>query len=69
MARRFAQKRQIFDEPDEKNEDATSDRDHEGENKTVDRRIYPAEGYICREKFYRQELYQPAVFFFQGNRS
>ncbi len=36
MARRFAQKKQLFDEPDEKSDDATSVRDHEGENKKVE---------------------------------
>ncbi len=35
MARRFAQKKQLFDEPEEKHDDATSDRDNEGENETM----------------------------------
>ncbi len=39
--------KQRFDEPDEKNDDATSVRDHKGENKTEERRILPAEGHIC----------------------
>ncbi len=36
MARRFAQKKQLFDEPDEKSDDAISGHDHEGENKKVE---------------------------------
>ncbi len=35
MTRQFAQKKQLLDKPDEKNNDATSGRDHDGENKTV----------------------------------
>ncbi len=38
--------KQLFDEPDEKNDDATSGRDHEGENKTVGWRIYPASSFF-----------------------
>ncbi len=56
MARRFAQKKQLFDEPDEKGDDATAGRDHEDESKTVERRINCAEGNICRGKFHRREL-------------
>ncbi len=33
MARRFAQKKQLFDVPDEKNDDATAGCDNDGENK------------------------------------
>ncbi len=36
MARRFTQKEQPFDEPNEKSDDATSGRDHEDESKTVE---------------------------------
>ncbi len=36
MARRLAQKKQLFDEPDEKSDDAISGYDHEGENKRVE---------------------------------
>ncbi len=36
MVRQFAQKKPLFDESGEKNDDATSDRDHESENKTVE---------------------------------
>ncbi len=50
-----------------KNDDATKGQDHEGENKMVEWRIYPAEGHICRGKLYTRELDQPAVFIFQGN--
>ncbi len=69
MARRFAQKKQPFDEPNEKNDNATSGREHEDESKTVESRINPAEGHICRGKFHRRKLDQPAVFVIQGNMS
>ncbi len=41
MARRFAPKKQLFGEPDEKNDDTTSCRDYEGEDKS--------EEYILRK--------------------
>ncbi len=69
MARRFAQKKQLFDESDEKNDGATSGRDHEGENKTAELRIYLARGQFCRGKFHGREINQLAVFVFQGNTS
>ncbi len=56
MPRRFALKKQLFDEPDEKNDDAISGRDHEGENKTEEWRIYPAESQFRRGKFHKREL-------------
>ncbi len=46
MARRFVQNKQLFDEPNEKSDDATSSGDHEGENKMVEWRINPVEGHI-----------------------
>ncbi len=36
MAPRFAQNKQLFDEPDEESDGATSGRDHEGENKKIE---------------------------------
>ncbi len=36
ISQRFVQEKQLFDEPGEKNDDATSGRDHEVENKKVD---------------------------------
>ncbi len=64
MARRFAQKMQLFDESDERNDDTTSSRDHEREDKTVEYRIYPAEGNIfCENSIGENEISQPASFF------
>ncbi len=36
MARRFALKEQLFDEPDEKSDDEISGHDHEGGDKKVE---------------------------------
>ncbi len=59
--------KQPFDEPNEKSGDATSGRDHEGENKAVESRINHAEGNICRGKFHSfngrlQSLDHPYAF-------
>ncbi len=67
MARRFAQKEQLFNGENKKNDDETSGGDHEGKDRTVNWRIYPAEGHICRGKFRRREVDQPTAFVFQGN--
>ncbi len=56
MAQQFARKKTLFYEPDEKNDDATSGRDPEGANKTVEWKIYSAEGHIGRGKFHVREL-------------
>ncbi len=58
MARRFAQKKQLFGEPDEKTGDATSGRDHEVGSKTLEGGIYPAEVHICRGKLQRRGVCQ-----------
>ncbi len=62
MAQQFVQKKTLLYESAEKNDDATSSRDHEGENKTVEWKTNPEEGHICRGKFHRRELDPPAVF-------
>ncbi len=51
MACRFAQQKQLLDEPDEKSDDVNSGHDHEGENKKVEGKIYHAEGHIYGAKF------------------
>ncbi len=57
--------KKLFNETNEKSDDATSER--QGENKTVEWRIYTAEGHSCCGEIQRQELDPPAVFFFQWN--
>ncbi len=64
MAQRFAQTTQLFYKPDERNYDATSGRGHDGEDKTVEWRLYLGGGHICRDKFYRREFDQLDVFLF-----
>ncbi len=68
MVRWFAEK-ELFDETDEKNGDATSGRDYEDGNKTVKWGLYPVEGLIYRGNFHKRELDHPAVFVFQANMS
>ncbi len=67
MAGRYTQQKQLLDKPDEKNYDATQGCDYEGENKTVEWRIYPAKGHISRGEFHSRELDHSAVFVFQEN--
>ncbi len=64
MARQFAQKKPLSFEPDVMNNDSTSGRDHQSENKTAEWKPYSEEGHI-----HRRELDPPAIFGFQGNTS
>ncbi len=63
----FEQKKLLSYEPDEKNDDATSGRDHEDKSKSLVWRTNPHEGQIRCGTCRRRLLDRLSVFVFQGN--